>query len=240
MHASMRQGLVAALMSLALGGGGTAFGDDTAPDDLTQMSLADLAKVDVTSVSKTSEPLQRAPAAIYVISHEDIERSGVTSIPEALRLAPNLLVTQTSSSAYVISARGFGGNPNAQNFSNKLLILIDGRSVYTPLFSGIYVNTLDVMLEDVDRIEVISGVGATLWGANAMNGVINIITRAAYLTQGSTHYYNLDLRLGWQASHALALSIRGANLLGPQHTEFPAPNGDQIVRGVFAEARLKF
>jgi len=184
MHASMRQGLVAALMSLALGGGGTAFGDDTAPDDLTQMSLADLAKVDVTSVSKTSEPLQRAPAAIYVISHEDIERSGVTSIPEALRLAPNLLVTQTSSSAYVISARGFGGNPNAQNFSNKLLILIDGRSVYTPLFSGIYANTLDVMLEDVDQIEVISGVGATLWGANAMNGVINIITRAAYSIPG--------------------------------------------------------
>ncbi len=164
---------------------GIALGDDTAIDDLTQMSLADLAKVEVTSVSKASEPLQRAPAAIYVISHDDIERSGVTSIPEALRLAPNLLVTQTSSSAYIISARGFGGNPNSQNFSNKLLILIDGRSVYTPLYSGIYANTLDVLLEDVDRIEIISGVGATLWGANAMNGVINIITRASYLTQGS-------------------------------------------------------
>jgi len=162
-----------------------AIGDATAPDDLTQMSLADLAKVEVTSVSKTSEVLQRAPAAIYVISHDDIARSGVTSVPEALRLAPNLLVTQTSSSAYVISARGFGGNPTSQNFSNKLLILIDGRSVYTPLYSGIYANTLDVMLEDIDRIEVISGVGATLWGANAMNGVINIITRTSYLTQGS-------------------------------------------------------
>jgi iron complex outermembrane receptor protein len=149
------------------------------------MSLSDLTKVQVTSVSKVSESLQRASASIYVISHDDIARSGVTSVPEALRLAPNLLVTQTSSSAYVISARGFGGNPNAQNFSNKLLILIDGRSVYTPLYSGIYANTLDVMLEDVDRIEVISGVGATLWGANAMNGVINIITRPSYLTQGS-------------------------------------------------------
>ncbi|HXJ37892.1 MAG TPA: TonB-dependent receptor [Bryobacteraceae bacterium] len=158
---------------------------DTAADDLTRMSLADLAKVEVTSVSKDSEALQRAPAAIYVISHDDIARSGVTSVPEALRLAPNLLVTQTSSSAYIISARGFGGNPDAQNFSNKLLILIDGRSVYTPLYSGIYANTLDVMLEDVDRIEVISGVGATLWGANAMNGVINIITRSSYLTQGT-------------------------------------------------------
>jgi iron complex outermembrane receptor protein len=153
--------------------------------DLTAMSLADLAKVEVTSVSKTSEALQRAPAAIYVISHDDIVRSGATSIPEALRLAPNLLVTQTSASAYVISARGLGGNPTAQNFSNKLLILIDGRSVYTPLYSGIYADTLDVMLEDVDRIEVISGVGATLWGANAMNGVINVITRPAYLTKGT-------------------------------------------------------
>ena len=149
------------------------------------MSLSELANLDVTSVSKSSEPMQRAPATIYVITHEDILRSGVTSVPEALRLAPNLLITQTSSSAYTISARGLGGNPAAQNFSNKLLILIDGRSVYTPLFSGIYSDTLDVMLEDIDRIEVISGVGATLWGANAMNGVINIITRPSYLTQGT-------------------------------------------------------
>ncbi len=162
-----------------------AWADSSAADDLTALSLSDLAKVEVTSVSKTNEALQRAAATIYVISHDDIERSGVTSIPEALRLAPNLLVTQTSSSAYVISARGLGGNPNAQNFSNKLLILIDGRSVYTPLYSGIYADTLDVLLEDIDRIEVISGVGATLWGANAMNGVINIITRPSYLTKGT-------------------------------------------------------
>jgi iron complex outermembrane recepter protein len=168
-----------------LHGPAIAWGDSAAGDDLTALSLSDLAKVEVTSVSKTNEALQRAAATIYVISHDDIERSGVTSIPEALRLAPNLLVTQTSSSAYVISARGLGGNPNAQNFSNKLLILIDGRSVYTPLYSGIYADTLDVMLEDIDRIEVISGVGATLWGANAMNGVINIITRPSYLTKGT-------------------------------------------------------
>ena len=154
-------------------------------EDLSRLSLSDLASIEVTSVSKSSETLQRAPAAIYVITHDDIMRSGSTSIPEVLRLAPNLLVTRTSSSAYVISSRGFGGSPPAQNFSNKLLILIDGRSVYTPLFSGIYANTLDVLLEDVERIEVISGVGATLWGANAMNGVINIITRPSYLTQGS-------------------------------------------------------
>lgn len=171
-----RASRLAHLALLSLCGVDAALADVSASDDLTQLSLADLARIEVTSVSKTSESLQRAPAAIYVISHDDIEQSGVTSVPEALRLAPNLLVTQTSSSAFVISARGFSGNPNAQNFSNKLLILIDGRSVYTPLFSGIYANTLDVMLEDIDRIEVISGVGATLWGANAMNGVINIIT----------------------------------------------------------------
>jgi iron complex outermembrane receptor protein len=168
---------------VVLSGGAVAATSES--EDLTQMSLADLANVEVTSVSKSNETLQRAPATIYVISHDDIVRSGVTSLPEALRLAPNLLVTQTSSSAYIISARGLGGNPSAQNFSNKLLILIDGRSVYTPIFSGIYANALDVMLEDVERIEVISGVGATLWGANAMNGVINIITRASYLTQGA-------------------------------------------------------
>jgi iron complex outermembrane recepter protein len=173
--------IAAALLGILYGSAAHADTDG----DLTAMSLADLAKVEVTSVSKTNEALQRAPAAIYVISHDDIVRSGVTSIPEALRLAPNLLVTQTSASAYVISARGMGGNPTAQNFSNKLLILIDGRSVYTPLYSGIYADTLDVMLEDVDRIEVISGVGATLWGANAMNGVINIITRSSYLTKGT-------------------------------------------------------
>jgi iron complex outermembrane recepter protein len=183
--APLRATLIAAVLVLASLRSHDALGDASASGDLSAMSLEDLGRIQVTSVSKASETLQNAPAAIYVISHDDIERSGVTSIPEALRLAPNLLVTQTSSSAYVISARGFGGNPNAQNFSNKLLILIDGRSVYTPLFSGIYANTLDVMLEDVDRIEVISGVGATLWGANAMNGVINIITRPSYLTRGT-------------------------------------------------------
>jgi iron complex outermembrane recepter protein len=154
-------------------------------DDLARLSLTDLANLDVTSVSKSAEGLQRAAASIYVITHEDILRSGASSIPEVLRLAPNLLVTQLTSSSYSISARGFGGNPVDQNFANKLLMLIDGRSVYSPLFSGIYADAQDVMLEDVERIEVISGPGATLWGANAMNGVINIITRASYLTQGS-------------------------------------------------------
>src|ERR1700691_5182147 len=154
-------------------------------EDLTRLSLQDLANLQVTSVSKAAEGLQRASASIYVITHDDIMRSGATSLMEALRLAPNLLVTQVSATSYVISARGLSGNPTAQNFSNKLLMLIDGRSVYTPLDSGIYSDAQDVLLEDVDRIEIISGPGATLWGANAMNGVINVITRASYLTQGS-------------------------------------------------------
>jgi iron complex outermembrane recepter protein len=157
----------------------------SAVDELGGMSLEQLANVQVTSVSKSVEPLRSAPAAIYVITHDDIVRSGATSVPEVLRLAPNLEVTQMTASSYVVSARGFGGNPLAQDFSDKLLILIDGRSVYTPLYSGIYFDAMDVMLEDVDRIEVISGPGATLWGANAMNGVINIITRSADVTGGT-------------------------------------------------------
>ena len=154
-------------------------------EQLAHMSLQDLANVEVTSVSKTAEPLSQAPAAIYVITHDEIIRSGATNIAEALRLAPNLEVRQISSTDYAITARGFGGNQADQNFSNKLLVLIDGRSVYSPLYSGVYFDAQTVLLEDVDRIEVISGPGATLWGANAMNGVINIITRPSYLTQGT-------------------------------------------------------
>jgi iron complex outermembrane receptor protein len=153
-------------------------------DDLQRMSLDELASINVSSVTKTPESLGDAPAAIYVISHEDIVRSGAGSIPEILRLAPNLQVAETSAAHYVITARGFSGNANAQSFSDKLLVLIDGRSVYTPLFSGVYWDMQDVLPEDIERIEVISGPGATLWGANAVNGVINIITRKAAQTQG--------------------------------------------------------
>jgi iron complex outermembrane receptor protein len=159
--------------------------ESNSADDLTRLSLSDLANVEVTSVSKSSQSLQRAAASIFVITHDDIERSSATNVFEALRLAPNLLITQVSATSYTVASRGFGGNPTSQNFANKLLILVDGRSVYTPLYSGIYSFALDLMLEDVDRIEVISGPGATLWGANAMNGVINIITRAANLTTGT-------------------------------------------------------
>ncbi len=153
-------------------------------EDLQHMSLEQLSAVQVSSVTKTAESLSSAPAAIYVISHDDIVRSGAASVPEMLRLAPNLEVAQTSASNYIITARGFNGSSQAQNFSDKLLVLIDGRSVYTPLYSGVYWDIQDVLPEDVDRIEVISGPGATLWGANAVNGVINIITRKSSETQG--------------------------------------------------------
>jgi iron complex outermembrane receptor protein len=153
--------------------------------ELGRMSLEELASVEVTSVSKSAQSLSSAPASIYVITREEILRTGVQSIPEALRLAPNMHVTQLNSSEYSNGARGLAGSPDLQNFSNKTLILIDGRSVYSPLFSGVVYDMQDVLMDDIDRIEVISGPGATLWGANAMNGVINIITRKAADTKGA-------------------------------------------------------
>jgi iron complex outermembrane recepter protein len=158
--------------------------DSEAVRELGRLSLAELANVEVTSVTKSAQSLAGAPAAIYVITREELLRSGVRSIPEALRLAPNMQVSRLTSSNYSIGARGLGGAPDVQSFSNKILILIDGRSVYSPLFSGVFYETLDVLMDDVERIEVISGPGATLWGANAMNGVINIITRSSRDSQG--------------------------------------------------------
>jgi iron complex outermembrane receptor protein len=155
-------------------------------EELSRLSIEELANIEVTSVFKRPSPLAKSPAAIYVITSEDIRRSGVTSLPEALRLAPNLEVAQLNASSqfntspYAISARGF----NSNNASNKLLVLIDGRSIYSPLHSGVFWDASTVMLEDVDSIEVISGPGGSLYGVNAVNGVINIITKSAIDTQG--------------------------------------------------------
>lgn len=151
----------------------------SASHDIADLSLEELAGIQVTSVSRRSEPLSAAPASIYVISADAIRRSGASSLPEVLRLAPNLQVARIDATQYAISARGFN---NA--IGNKLLVLIDGRTVYAPFFSGVLWDQQDVMLADVARIEVISGPGATLWGANAVNGVINIITRSSADTQG--------------------------------------------------------
>jgi len=157
----------------------SAVADDSDLSKLNQMSLNDLMNLEVTSVSKEPQKLLQAAAAIQVITGEDIRRSGATSIPEALRLADNLQVAQINSHDWAISARGFNAN-----LANKLLVLIDGRAVYTPLYGGVLWNVQDYLLQDIDRIEVISGPGGTLWGANAVNGVINIITRNSRDTQG--------------------------------------------------------
>lgn len=152
---------------------------DSAAQALKALSIEQLMNLEVTSVSGRPERLAQAASAIQVVTQEDIRRSGASSLPEALRIATNLQVAQVDSRQWAISARGFNGTT-----ANKLLVLIDGRTVYTPLFSGVFWDVQHVPLEDVDRIEVISGPGATLWGANAVNGVINIITKDASGTAG--------------------------------------------------------
>lgn len=147
--------------------------------DFTSLSLEELKQVTIISVLKKPQKLSEATSAITVITNEDIRRSGATSIPELLRGVPGFQVAQIDSSTWAVSARGFN-NRNA----NKLLVLMDGRSLYTPLFSGVYWNVQDTLFEDIERIEVIRGPGSTLWGANAVNGVINIITKNAKHTQG--------------------------------------------------------
>ena len=149
-------------------------------NDLLAMSLEDLGKVRVTSVTGRPAELQNAAASIFVISAHDIRRSAATSLPEVLRLAPNLEVARLNAGQYAISARGFN---NA--IGNKLLVLVDGRIIYSPLFSGVFWDEQDLVLSDIERIEVISGPGATLWGSNAVNGVINIITKQSGETQGA-------------------------------------------------------
>jgi iron complex outermembrane receptor protein len=151
----------------------------TVQNPISELSVEELSNLEITSVSKHAERLSEAPTSVFVITAEDIRRSGATDLPDALRLAPNLQVARVSADQFTVSARGFNSAS-----ANKLLVLIDGRSVYSPLFSGVFWDVQDVMLEDIERIEVISGAGGTLWGVNAVNGVINIITRPASQTRG--------------------------------------------------------
>ena len=152
---------------------------DEGGTDLAEMSLEELMDIEVYSVSKRAQSLHDSAAAIYVLTQDDIRRTGATSIPELLRWVPGMEVAHIDANTWAITARGFN-----DRFANKLLVLIDGRSVYTPLFAGVYWDVQDTLLEDIDRIEVIRGPGGTLWGANAVNGVINIITKSAADTQG--------------------------------------------------------
>ena len=158
-----------------------AYAADSRVANIADLSLEELGNIEITSVSGYAERLVDAAASIFVITSDDIRRSGYRTLPDVLRLAPNLQVARSGANGYAISARGFN---NDNGLANKLLVLIDGRTVYSLSLSGVFWDMQDVMLEDVERIEVISGPGATLWGANAVNGVINIISRSTRNTQG--------------------------------------------------------
>lgn len=195
-------------------------------DALKKMSLEELMNLEVVSVSRRSEKLVRAASAIQVITQEDFTRYGATSIPEALRLATNLHVAQKNSHDWAISARGFN-----TDLANKLLVMIDGRTVYTPLFSGVFWDRQDYLLEDIERIEVISGPGGTLWGSNAVNGVINIITKKGIDTQGlyaeggaGSQLENFGgIRYGAQLGENIFFRVYGKYF---ERDEAKLPNGD--------------
>jgi iron complex outermembrane receptor protein len=164
-------------LALAVAVAGAATGGDG--DDLLSLSLEQLGKVQVTATSRRASRLAETPASVYVIEGEEIRALGIRTLPEALRLAPNLQVARINAASYAVSARGF-----KTSLSNKMLVMIDGRPIYTPLFAGVLWDMQDVRMADVDRIEVVSGPGAAAWGANAVNGVINIVTRPATETPG--------------------------------------------------------
>jgi len=208
------------------------------PKDLAQMSLEDLMNMEVTSVSKKEQKVSKAASAIFVISAEDIARSGATSLPDVLRMVPGVEVAQIDSDNWAISIRGFNGQ-----YSNKLLVLIDGRTVYTSMFSGVYWDDQQVMLSDIDRIEVIRGPGATLWGANAVNGVINIITKKASATQGGLltagagtyeHGFGAARYGGRKGNAAYRIFATGFNRNHlPSSLGFPSSDDGHLVHGGF-------
>jgi iron complex outermembrane receptor protein len=184
-------GLVVGCAGSGIATARAAVADAVTPENFANLSLEELSDVRVVSVSKREERLGDAPASVFVISADDIRRSGARSLPEALRLAPNLHVAATPAGNYTITARGFSGNS-----ANKQLVMIDGRSVYTPLFSGVFWDVQQLPMESIERIEVISGPGGTLWGTNAVNGVINVITKPAASTLGAL----ADVRWGQDQS----------------------------------------
>jgi len=203
---------VAALAAAVLwiwGGPGAARAGAAEPqtvEDLRGLSIEDLANIKVTSVSRRPEALSGTPSAVYVITGEDIRRSGATSLPEALRLAPNLEVAQINAYSWTVTARGF----NSPETANKLLVLVNGRTVYEPIGGGVLWQQVDVDLANIDHIEVISGPGGAIWGANAVNGVINVITRPDARTQGVA----MSATAGGYEQTA---DLRAAGKLGP-HT----------------------
>jgi iron complex outermembrane receptor protein len=195
--------------------------DHGSTNPLRDLSLQQLGDVKVTTVSKEPEQIWRTPAAVFILTSADIQRSGATSIPQALRLIPGVEVGRIDSNQWAIGIRG-----SESNFSKGVLVLIDGRSVYTPLFAGVYWDVQDVMLEDIDRIEVVRGPGATVWGPNSADGVINIITKKSSETQGMAASIldgNLDhvlasARYGGTAGNGLSYRVFGSGFIrGPEY-----------------------
>ena len=171
--AALHLGVAGVLSTVApLGALAQSSGNQIGTVDLTQATLEELMNIQVTSVSKKEQTLDKTGAAVFVITQEDIHDSGATNIPDVLRMAPGVDVAQIDANHWAISIRGFNAT-----YANKVLVLIDGRSVYSDSFSGIFWDQQNVPLEDIDHIEVIRGPGGTVWGANAVNGVINIITK---------------------------------------------------------------
>lgn len=185
-------------LGLACSGSAASAASDSAPDDLMNLSLEELMQVEITTFSRRPTQLSRTPAAVFVVSANDIAHSGARSIPDVLRMVPGLQVAQLDASTWAVTARGSNGV-----YANKLLVLMDGRTLYTPFYSGVYWGLQDTDLSSIERIEVIRGPGATMWGANAVNGVINIITKKAGADPGTTaSVASGNLRSEGQVSHA--------------------------------------
>lgn len=212
-------------------------------EDLRELSIEQLAQIEVRSASKQAEPISRAPTSIFVITGNDILRSAATSLPEALRLAPNLQVQQLDARQFAVSSRGFNGAES----SNKLLVLIDGRSVYTTLHSGVFWELHSPLLEDLEQIEVISGPGGTLYGPNAVNGVVNVTSRDSRETKGGlvratlgTQDYTLGARIGARVGAKGGLRFY-ANGFGRENLPAgPAPDNNDDFSGWQAGFRSDF
>jgi iron complex outermembrane receptor protein len=226
----------------ALSAQATAQGPETV-EDLRDLSIEQLAQIEVRSASKQAEPIGRAPTAIFVITGNDIHRSAATSLPEALRLAPNLQVQQLDARQFAITSRGFNGAES----SNKLLVLIDGRSVYTTLHSGVFWELHSPLLEDIGQIEVISGPGGTLYGPNAVNGVVSVATRDARETLGGLvrgtagpRERTLALRYGASLGGSGAVRVYANGLDRENMPAGPAPDNDDDFSGWQAGFRADF
>jgi iron complex outermembrane receptor protein len=222
---------LASIAALVWSSGLPACAQSTPPIDPSQISIEDLLNVKIISVSKKEQNLSKTAAAITVITQEDIRRSGATNIPDLLRMVPGVHVAQIDANAWAISIRGF-----SDRYGDKVLVLIDGRSVYTPTSSGVNWDQQDVVLEDIERIEVIRGPGGTVWGANAVNGVVNIITKRAEATQGGLVTAGGGSQAAAQglARYGGQIGTVGAYRVFGDYSNVgnsPSPQGEQLVDG---------